>query len=67
MEKVALGQVNSITAHQGVYLQVRPKAMNSNAKTQGIDADGLLMKTLPRGFYLRTCFTAEILKWGYLR
>lgn len=62
MELICLGQVDSITAHQGEYLQIRPKAANASVVTQGIGPDGRIQDTLPRGFYLRTLFTNQILK-----
>lgn len=62
MEKIALGYVNSITARQGQVLQIRPKAANSRIVTDAIGPDGTLIKTLPRGFYLRTQFTRQILQ-----
>lgn len=62
MELISLGQVETITAHQGEYLQIRPKAANSSAITTGIGSDGLRKQTLPRGFYLRTTFTNQILR-----
>ena len=65
MELISLGQVETITAHQGEYLQIRPKAANSSAITTGIGSDGLRKQTLPRGFYLRTAFTNQILRQNY--
>ncbi len=62
MELISLGQVESITAHLGEYLQIRPKAANSSVVTTGIGSNGLRKQTLPRGFYLRTSFTNRILK-----
>lgn len=62
MEMVVLGQVESLTAHQGSYLQVRPKAANARARRLGVDHSGAQIPTLPRGFYLRTCFTEAILR-----
>lgn len=61
MEIISLGKVESITAHQGDYLQIRPKAANASMVTAGIGRNGRLRKTLPRGFYLRTSFTNKIL------
>lgn len=61
-DQIALGQVENITAHQGVYLQLRPKAANSKALTAAYSPDGETMMTLPRGFYLRTVFTEKILQ-----
>jgi DNA mismatch repair protein MutH len=55
------GRVEDITGHIGRYLQVRPKARDSHARRRGTGADGAMISTLPRGFYLRTRFTARIL------
>jgi len=62
MELIVMGQVESITANQGEVLQVRPKAANNKATTNAIGPDGTLIKTLPRGFYLRSHFTHSILQ-----
>ncbi|MCU7939842.1 MAG: DNA mismatch repair endonuclease MutH [gamma proteobacterium symbiont of Bathyaustriella thionipta] len=62
MELISLGQVETITAHLGEHLQIRPKAANASVVTTGIGHDGLRKQTLPRGFYLRTSFTNQILK-----
>jgi DNA mismatch repair protein MutH len=61
MELIALGQVEKLTARHGEVLQLRPKAANSKALTQSIAEDGSLKMTNPRGFYLKTAFTAMIL------
>ena len=61
MDMIATGELEKITAHQGQYLQVRPKAANAKALGNGINEDGEEMLTLPRGFYLRTSFTKQIL------
>jgi len=55
------GRVEEITGHLGRYLQVRPKARDSHARRLGMGSDGARISTLPRGFYLRTTFTARIL------
>lgn len=62
MELISLGQVETITAHLGEYLQIRPKAANASVVTTGIGHDGRRKQTLPRGFYLRTSFTNQILQ-----
>lgn len=62
MEMVVLGQIESLTAYQGNYLQVRPKAANARARRLGIGNKGARVPTLPRGFYLRTRFTEAILR-----
>lgn len=61
-EKIQLGEVESISAHHGEYLQLRPKAANASILTDAIGPDGVLVKTLPRGFYLRRSFTSKILQ-----
>lgn len=64
MEAVALGRIERITAHQGQYLQIRPKAAHSRVLTAAIGPDGALIQTNPRGFYLRTRLTAAVLAQG---
>lgn len=61
MEYVALGQVDEIDASYGDFLQIRPKAANAKATTKGIGQDGRFQATLPRGFYLRTSFTNQVI------
>ena len=61
MDMIVLGQVEHITARHGEVLQLRPKAANSKVLTEAYGANGQPIKTLPRGFYLKTHFTAEIL------
>jgi DNA mismatch repair protein MutH len=58
---IGRGDVETLTGHFGRYLQVRPKAADARSRRRGVDRDGLPMATLPRGFYLRTQFTARIL------
>ncbi len=62
MEKVTLGELGQLNSRFGQALQVRPKAANSKVLTDAIGKDGTVIKTLPRGFYLRTSFTEQILK-----
>ena len=64
MDLVLMGQLEQITASYGQYLQIRPKAQDGKSLQTGIGADGGLIQTLPRGFYLRTEFTRKILsRW----
>lgn len=60
--RIVLGELDSISAKDGTYLQIRPKAANGQSLSYGIDDMGNAIKTLPRGFYLRACFTTELLK-----
>ncbi len=62
MEKVALGKLGELNSRFGEALQVRPKAANSKVVTDAIGPGGDTIKTLPRGFYLRSSFTQAILK-----
>jgi len=65
MDLVQLGRIDELSAAHGTYLQVRPKAANRRALRNSSDAEGYCIRTLPRGFYLRTRFTAEILAANY--
>ena len=62
MEYVAFGQIDQIDSTYGEYLQIRPKAANAKARTQGISESGFYQATMPRGFYLRTAFTYQIIQ-----
>jgi len=61
MDRIVLGEQADITAKEGHYLQIRPKAANSRvmAKTRGNEGEATLIN--PKGFYLRTAFTRELL------
>ncbi len=61
MDLVCLGQLENITSHMGVYLQIRPKAANAQSRRWGVGEHGERIRTLPRGFYLRSRFTAGVL------
>ncbi|MBU2113660.1 MAG: DNA mismatch repair endonuclease MutH [Gammaproteobacteria bacterium] len=62
MEQITLGGIDSIRGSQGKVLQLRPKAANSKALTEAVGAAGEPIMTLPRGFYLKASFTADILQ-----
>ncbi|WP_434940271.1 DNA mismatch repair endonuclease MutH [Shewanella sp. HL-SH8] len=66
MEKIALGQVEKITARHGEVLQLRPKAANSQTLTESIGPDGAIQLSNPRGFYLKISFTQQILENAFL-
>ena len=61
VEMITLGELEYITARHGEVLQIRPKAANARSLSKGINEFGQNIQTLPRGFYLRSRFTAEIL------
>lgn len=59
--QISTGQLETIDATAGDYLQVRPKAANGKSLCYGYDSEGNKVKTLPRGFYLRSNFTSKIM------
>ncbi|MBT0585378.1 DNA mismatch repair endonuclease MutH [Alteromonas oceanisediminis] len=61
MERISLGEIESVTARTGEFLQLRPKAADGQQLTDAIGKHGRLIKTRPRGFYLRKAFTQQIL------
>ncbi|MCI0400553.1 MAG: DNA mismatch repair endonuclease MutH [Gammaproteobacteria bacterium] len=67
MELVIMGELDQLTGELGTYLQIRPKAPNARALRESTSETGEKALTLPRGFYLRTSFTTEILNRHYLR
>ncbi|WP_133127421.1 DNA mismatch repair endonuclease MutH [Legionella nagasakiensis] len=58
---ISSGRLAEMDASMGRYLQVRPKAANSKSLCYGYDESGEKTLTLPRGFYLRSSFTATVL------
>lgn len=61
IDMIALGQIEQVNGHYGEVLQLRPKAANSKVLTDAIGKNGERIQTLPRGFYLKTQFTRQIL------
>ncbi len=61
MEQIATGNIDRVSSRQGRWLQLRPKAANARAQAPGFDHAGNPSTILPRGFYLRSLFTAQIL------
>jgi DNA mismatch repair protein MutH len=62
MELIMLGGIESVTAEHGEVLQLRPKAADGSVVTEAFGSDGGIVKTRPRGFYLRKSFTHQILQ-----
>lgn len=62
MDMVIHGRIEEISGSLGCYLHIRPKAANASALTAAMNTDGESIQTLPRGFYLRSHFTQEILQ-----
>lgn len=61
-EQMILGYFDTLSAHHGHFLQIRPKAPNSNTMICTINHDGEPVSLVPKGFYLRTTLTQEILQ-----
>jgi DNA mismatch repair protein MutH len=59
--KMAIGGIESVTAHDGEVLQVRPKAAHGAVRAAAPAYDGEPIATIPRGFYLRPRFVRELL------
>lgn len=59
--RIAVGGIEEITAHMGQVLQIRPKAANASVQVEVPGAEGELLLTVPRGFYLRARFTEAVL------
>ncbi|MXP49672.1 DNA mismatch repair endonuclease MutH [Pantoea sp. Eser] len=66
MDMIVLGRIEQITARHGAWLQIRPKAANNKALTEGIGDRGQPILTLPRGFYLKKSFTGPLLARHFL-
>lgn len=62
---VRVGQLDAITAHLGEVLQVRPKAADRHERRETVGEDGWLVPAQPRGFYLRSSFTSELIARGW--
>lgn len=58
---ITTGKLAEINASMGQYLQIRPKGLNAKSLCYGFDEQGNKIKTLPRGFYLRSLFTAMLM------
>lgn len=61
-EALRLGQVEEVDARRGTALQLRPKAANARVERWTLGADASWVLANPRGFYLRTSFTAALLQ-----
>lgn len=60
--RIGSGEVESITAHVGRWLQLRPKAAHGRVLGRAHDEHGALLRARPKGFYLRRASTATILR-----
>lgn len=62
--RLGRGEAESLGAHHGTVLQVRPKAASAASRRRAHDEDGAPTMANPRGFYLRASFTARIFAAG---
>jgi DNA mismatch repair protein MutH len=62
MELLMTGRLAEIRGAHGEVLQLRPKGANSKAVTTAVGSEGQPVLALPRGFYLKTAFTRQILQ-----
>ncbi len=61
-DMIVMGEHDKITAHHGEVIQLRPKAADSSVRTAAIDKSGAPTMAPPKGFYLRSQFTHNLLK-----
>lgn len=62
MDLITLGEIESVTAQHGEFMQLRPKAADGSALTEAVGKNGERIRVRPRGFYLRKNFTNRILQ-----
>jgi DNA mismatch repair protein MutH len=60
--RIAIGDIEDLSAHVGRYLQLRPKAATGSVRAPAPGRDGDVVSTVPRGFYLRARFVGAILR-----
>lgn len=61
VSQITTGNLEHLDARSGEYLQIRPKAANGKSLCYAFDFEGNKVQTLPRGFYLRSSFTSNVL------
>lgn len=61
MDRIVLGEQADITAREGQYLQIRPKAAHSRIMAKSLSEEGESSLINPKGFYLRSSFTRQLL------
>ncbi len=62
VELIEEGFGERLTAEHGRWLQMRPKGADAKSLRWTRDAEGNRVRTAPRGFYLRTQYTAMLLE-----
>ena len=63
---LAVGEISQLSARQGKYLQIRPKAAHARIHSSQLHADGTLSTWVPRGFYLRRTCTQQIVRSSWM-
>jgi DNA mismatch repair protein MutH len=58
---IGMGAIDRLTARDGRWLQLRPKAAHGRVRTVAPGWDGEALETVPRGLYLRARFTTALL------
>ena len=61
-ELIVMGHHDKISAKHGEILQLRPKAADSSVRSTGFDQQGRPVQAPPKGFYIRTSFTRQLLQ-----
>jgi len=64
-ELIMLGHFELLSAHQGKYLQIRPKAPNAKTFVKVVNSQGQTISIVPKGFYLRSILTQKIIEENY--
>jgi DNA mismatch repair protein MutH len=59
---IGCGRIDEVNGYMGKFLQVRPKAARGSSRRKMRSIEGALEEVLPRGFYLRQCFTGMLLE-----
>ncbi len=65
IELITLGHFDMLNAVKGKYLQIRPKAPNAKTFIQVMNHEGKMVSIVPKGFYVRTLLTQQIIKEYY--
>lgn len=60
------GRFDEMGAQKGQIIQLRPKAANSKHQIHVTDSDGEATSTVPKGFYFRRAFLAQLFRQFYL-
>jgi DNA mismatch repair protein MutH len=64
-ERIVRGDLERLDARAGEILQLRPKGAAASDVTWTLNRDADWVETMPRGFYLRRSFTAELLRRAF--